>query len=254
MDRGALFRFVLGACIGSFACASAYRIRKDISILTPSSFCPLCRNSIPWYHNIPIIGYLALGGRCSRCEGRISIRCLLVEVLFGFLYLFLWLSAGKDEWCFFTAAVFVIFLYLASSLDLSTGLIHNKISLPGIAAGLVVSLLPGGLTFLQSLSGVLVIGGILYLIAEVSRGGMGGGDIKLAALMGAFLGIRNGVVALFAGFLLGALVGIVLLVMKKKGRKDAIPFAPFLSAGALVALLFGGKLVDFYMQFSIFNT
>ena len=254
MDRGALFCLVLGTLIGSFANACAYRIRKDLSILTPSSFCPRCRNSIPWFHNIPIIGYLALRGRCGRCAGRISIRYLLVEVFFGAIYLLLWVSTGKDEWRFLTAAVLFLFLFLASLLDLQTGLIHNKISLPGILAGLALSLLPGGLTFLQSLAGLLVIGGILYLIAEVSRGGMGGGDIKLAALMGAFLGIRSGIVALFAGFLLGALVGTALLLTKKKGRKDAMPFAPFLSAGAFVAFLFGGELVDFYLQFSIFNT
>jgi leader peptidase (prepilin peptidase)/N-methyltransferase len=195
-----------------------------------------------------------LGGRCSSCAGKISIRYLLIEVFFGIAFTALWFLTGREVPGFLIAAAFFTFLFLASYLDIHTGLVYNKITVPGILTGFLASVVPGGIGILQSLTGFLILGGILYVIAVVSRGGMGGGDIKLSALIGAFLGLRAGLVALFTGFLFGAIVGVVLLITGKKTRKDAIAFAPFLSLGGITGLFYGGEVVEWYFNLGAFGT
>lgn len=237
--------FLFGLAVGSFLNVCIFRLPKQESVVSPGSHCPGCGSSIRWYDNIPLLGYLVLGGRCRNCKTSISWQYPMVEFVTGALF-----SA--------TVAVFgisletAVYLVLLSALvviaviDLEHQLIPDRITLPGIPLGLICSsvILPTGLV--NALIGLAVGGGGFYLIALLSRGGMGGGDIKLMAMLGAFLGWKAIIVTTMIGSMLGAVVGIFLMVAKGKGRKHAVPFGPFLATGALVALFWGEQLVMWY--------
>jgi len=242
-----LTSFIFGLIIGSFCNVVIHRLPQGASIVTPGSHCPSCKTPIRPRDNIPLVSYLLLRGRCRVCKEPISLRYPAVELLSGVLYVLLWLKFGLSIPLGGYAALTSTLLTVAL-IDYDHKIIPNTITLPGIVIGLGLSLWALPITPLASLLGVLVGGAFFYLIALVSRGGMGGGDIKLIAMIGAFLGWQGAFFTIFSGALLGSLVGVTLMLLGKKGRKDKVPFGPFLSCGAILFLLCGEQLIHWYFD------
>jgi leader peptidase (prepilin peptidase)/N-methyltransferase len=255
-----LITFLFGSMVGSFLNVCIHRIPRDSSIILPPSRCPSCNAPIKARDNIPIISFILLGGRCRRCGTRISPRYPLVEALNALLYvLVLWRfgAAWHTPFLFaFCSAMIVI-----TFIDLDFQIIPDSITLPGIVVGSIAGslLLPDPfdrlslLGFRESLIGLLSGGLVFFLIAEVSyrilrQEAMGGGDIKLMAMVGAFLGWKSVLLTTFAGSLLGSLIGIFFMVFKGTGRKTKIPFGPFLALGALISLFCGQEMLSFYLK------
>jgi len=243
--------FVFGGCIGSFLNVCIYRIPAGKSIVSPPSSCPACGARIRWYQNIPILSWLFLGRKCAGCKVKISIRYPLIEALTGGLFmLVLWyfgLSWATPVYWVLTAALVTI-----TFIDLDHQIIPDVISLPGIGVGFIASFLIPWLSWSDSLLGILVGGGSLYLVAWLyemltQREGMGGGDIKLLAMLGAFLGWKAIFPVIFLASLVGTLVGVPLMLLQKGDTKFAIPFGPFLASAALVYLFWGQALVHWYL-------
>ncbi|HET7641379.1 MAG TPA: A24 family peptidase [Ktedonobacteraceae bacterium] len=241
---------LLGALIGSFLNVCIYRLPRQESIAWPGSHCPKCSHPIAWYDNIPILSYSALGGRCRHCTVRIPFRYPLVEILNASGYVALLWVFGLS-WVTVVYGLFYSALLVVAGTDLSHKIIPNAVTFPGIIVGLVCATTVLPLGFLDGLLGVLVGGGILWLLAWASpylfgKEGMGGGDIKLLAMIGAFLGWQLALMTIMVGSLLGSLVGVTLIAAQIIKREDYIPFGPFLVCGALVALFFGRSLLDWY--------
>jgi leader peptidase (prepilin peptidase) / N-methyltransferase len=243
--------FILGAVIGSFLNVCIARIPGGLSIVSPASRCPHCQAPIRWYQNIPIISFLALRGRCAVCGAAISWRYPLVEALTGGLFVLVVRSFGLS-WVGLVYLVFVAALVVITFIDLDHRIIPDVISLPGIVVGLLAALVVPWLTWWAALLGVLLGGGILFLVAwgyEKLTGveGMGGGDVKLLAMMGAFLGWQAVLPVIFLSSLAGTLVGVPLMLVKRTGGKLAIPFGPFLALGAVIYLFWGQEIIDWYL-------
>ncbi len=249
---GPWIAFIAGAVTGSFANVCIYRIPRRESIVLPSSHCIHCREPIRWYDNIPIVSYIILRGRCRDCRGAISSRYPLIELLTALLFLGLWWrNNGAIIW-FIVEVVFVTMLLIGLAIDLEHRLLPDRITITLLVFSLLVSLLPGGLSPFKALIGAVSGGGLMYGIAVVGdavykRETMGGGDIKLSAAIGAFLGWEMLLVGLFLAFVLGAAGGLIYLAVG--GRDKTIPFGPFLAAGALLALVIGQAILTWYTGF-----
>jgi leader peptidase (prepilin peptidase)/N-methyltransferase len=253
------FGFVFGTIIGSFLNVCIHRIPQGKSIVSPPSHCPRCKTPIRFYDNIPLLSFLILQGRCRKCRAPISWRYPLVEFLMGLFSLILLLRFGISTLYLIYLAFFAS-LTLVSFIDLSHRIIPDVISLPGIAIGVVVSWLHPQMSVLNSLIGVLAGGGFLYLVAAVyqlvtKREGMGGGDVKLLAMIGAFIGWKGAFIGGWEGVLVGVLfiilcssligsiVGVALMLISSADSKYAVPFGPFLSLGAIIYVLWGEALI-----------
>jgi leader peptidase (prepilin peptidase)/N-methyltransferase len=263
--RGAAFAlstsvFVLGAIVGSFLNVCIIRLPKDESIISPSSHCSSCKTSIPFYDNIPLLSYINLQGRCRHCNAKISPLYFVVELLMAVLSVALLRRFGLGP-AFFVSFVFVAALIVISFIDLDVRIVPDVISLPGIGLGFIFAIL-NWLWFneaqsalpspISSLLGIVIGGGFLLLVAwayESLTGveGMGGGDVKLLAMIGAFLGWPAIPITLFLGSLAGSVVGLSFMAFRGFDRKYALPFAPFLCVGALFHIFFGQKLIQFYL-------
>jgi len=246
MIAAALAAFVFGLCVGSFLNVVIARLPDGRSIVTPGSACPRCARPIAWYDNVPVLSFLRLRGRCRHCGGHISWRYPLVELATGALFALAILCLGAGP-ALAPALVLAATLVAITGIDLDHQIIPDVVTLPGIAVGVAFSLLLGQPRWTDALIGIAVGGGLFFAIIVASRGGMGGGDMKLAAMLGAFLGWRPLLVAILAAVLAGGLLAIGLLALRRKGRKDAVPFGPFLALGGLVALFWGGPLIDWYL-------
>ncbi len=238
-----LAAFLWGTVLGSFLNVCAYRLPRGESIVSPGSRCPRCGNPIRWYDNIPLLSYLLLRARCRACGSPISFRYPLVELASGLLSALLFLRFGFTP-AYLGFLAFGAALLVASLIDLDYQIIPDEISLPGILVGLAFSVFNPLVTPLTAFLGALCGAGGLYLVAEfyyflAKREGLGGGDLKLLALIGAFLGLKSLVPVLLLASLTGSVVGIAftLFYKIKEKRTFAIPFGPFLSLGALVYLL-----------------
>jgi leader peptidase (prepilin peptidase) / N-methyltransferase len=255
-----LIVFVVGAIVGSFLNVCISRIPKGESIILPTSHCPNCRAMIPFYYNIPLFSYLFLRGRCCSCGERISFRYFTVELLMASLAMVLLYQFGLGL-AFVVGFVFVAALIVISFIDLNVRIVPDVISLPGIVIGLLFSVVGRYLisdpfdivpTPLGALLGVLVGGGFLLAVAWIYERftgveGMGGGDIKLLAMIGAFLGWPSIPLTLFFSSLGGSIIGLSIMLAKGVDRRYALPFAPFLCLGAIVYLFFGREIIDFYV-------
>jgi len=255
-----LSTFIFGALVGSFLNVCIGRIPNGESVIVPPSHCPKCKRPIAFYDNIPLISYVFLRGRCRSCGERISARYLVVELLMALLAvaLFSWFGFSFS---FFVGFVFVAALIVISFIDLDVRIVPDVISLPGIVLGILFS--TGGYFFFRdgfgiipspvsSVIGILIGGGFLLATAwayEKFTGveGMGGGDVKLLAMIGAFLGWPSIPVTLFIASLLGSVVGIAFMLVTGAGRRLALPFAPFLCTAALLYLFFGNEIIDLYL-------
>jgi leader peptidase (prepilin peptidase)/N-methyltransferase len=242
-----LIVFVFGLIIGSFCNVVIYRLPQGKSIVTPGSQCRSCGNAIRPWNNIPLLSYALLRGQCRFCKEPISARYPAVELASGILYVLLWYKLGLSlQFVFYgllTSALVVVAL-----IDFDHRIIPNTITLPGMVIGLGLSLWALPITPLASLLGLLTGGMLFYLIAVVSKGGMGGGDIKLIAMIGAFLGWQGALFTIFSGALLGSVVGMTLMLLGRKERKDKVPFGPFLSCGAILFILSGDDLIRWYLD------
>ena len=245
--------FMFGMCIGSFLNVCIYRLPSSMSIINPSrSFCPQCNSAIQFYDNIPVFSYLWLKGRCRNCKASISLRYPLVELMTGILAIAILFMFGL------TLEGFVYFIFISSLLvitfiDIDHKIIPDIISLPGIPIGLAASFVLPDITFKSSLIGLLVGGGSLLLVAWTysfitHKEGMGGGDIKLLGMIGTFIGWKGVIFTIFAASLAGTLVGIIVMLLKGKNLKFAIPFGPFLSIGAMSYVFFGEKVIFWYLH------
>ncbi|HLB25247.1 MAG TPA: A24 family peptidase [Nitrospirota bacterium] len=237
--------FLFGLLIGSFLNVCIYRLPRDRSIVSPPSSCPACGAGIKPYHNVPVISYLWLRGRCASCGARISARYPAIELLNALAYVAALYRFGPGAGAFVVMAVLSAFI-VVTFIDLEHQIIPDEITLPGIALGLVLGPVVFKTGIINSVLGVLAGGGLFYLIAVVSKGGMGGGDIKLMAMIGAFFGWKPALVTIFFGSLLGAVVGIGLMLFRGMHRKTPIPFGPFLVAGAVITIFRGGELLEWY--------
>jgi len=241
---------IFGLVIGSFLNVVIVRLPEGRSIWRPGSSCPGCATPIAWHDNIPLLSFAILRGRCRTCGTAIALRYPLVEAATGALFALAYLVFGPTP-DFLVAALFLAALVAITGIDLAHQIIPDVITLPGILAGVVANLATGRVSWLESLAGIIVCGGIFLVIILASRGGMGGGDMKLGAMLGAFLGWKLGLLALMLGVLAGGAVALSLLILGRKGRKEAIPFGPFLALGGAVAFLWGETLLRWYLTFAL---
>lgn len=245
--------FLLGSVVGSFLNVCIYRMPRSMSIVAPASRCPNCNTPIRPYDNVPILSYIFLGGRCRVCKAGISIRYPLVEFLNAALYVSAFWRFGL-EWNTLVYFVFCSALIVITFIDLDCQIIPDRITLPGIPIALLAGsfLMPdpflrsSPLGFKASIIGFLIGGGLFYAIAVISRGGMGGGDIKMMAMVGALTGWKSVLLTTFVGSLAGSIFGIFLMISKGKGRKTKVPFGPFLALGSLATLFFGQEIFNWY--------
>ncbi|MBC2716702.1 MAG: prepilin peptidase [Desulfobacteraceae bacterium] len=245
-----IITFIMGACIGSFLNVCICRIPESRSIVTPGSSCPGCNTLIKFYDNIPIISYLLLLGKCRTCAEPISVRYPLVELLTGLLALASVIRFGISI-DFLIYFIFISALLIITFIDLDHQIIPDVISLPGIPIGLLSSFFLASLYFKDALIGALIGGGSLFLIAWgyhfiTGKEGMGGGDIKLLAMVGAFCGWQGVFFTIFVASASGSLIGAVLMLFAQKDLKFAVPFGPFLSLGAIAYIFFGPELIFWY--------
>ena len=244
--------FIFCLLAGSFLNVCIYRLPRNESLVFPASHCPLCGSAIRPWHNIPVVSYLLLRGRCRSCAAPISARYPLVELTTALLGLALYLRFGLT-FPFFVLALLCGALVVVTFIDLEHQIIPDEISLTGIVIGFACSFFIPRLGWLNSLLGILAGGGSLYLVAWAyhlftGKEGMGGGDIKLLAMLGAFFGWKAIPLIIFISSLTGSVIGITLMLTKKQDGKLAIPFGPFLVIGTLVHIFFGRQLVDWYLN------
>lgn len=257
--------FIFGAIIGSFLNVCIYRMPHGKSVVWPGSHCPLCEKRIPWYDNVPFIGYLALGGKCRFCKKVISPIYMLVELLTALMFVAIYLKFGLS-YSFFIFVVLASSLIVATFIDIGHRIIPDEISLGGIVLGLIlnsirgISFNPLGFNFaptLNSLLGIVIGGGIIYLTGisfdfvyfkllkkppiQGETESMGGGDVKLLAMIGAFIGWQGALLTFFLAPFFGAVIGVINLLVKKD---HTIPYGPFLSLAAIITLFWGPKIIS----------
>ena len=249
---GQVAAFITGCIFGSFYNVVIHRLPLGQSIVRPGSRCPSCESFIAAYDNVPLLSYVILGGKCRSCGAPVSFRYPLVEAAGGLLALLLFRRYGLHPQLV-VEFIFCSLLLIITMIDLDTMEIPDVLSLPGIALGLGFSFLTPRLSWTESLLGIVLGGGVFYLVAvlfSLVRGkeGLGGGDIKLLAMTGAFLGWRGVVFTIFASSVSGIIIAVPLMRRSGKGLGAALPYGPFLALGA-VAYIFWGELI-FHWYFS----
>jgi leader peptidase (prepilin peptidase)/N-methyltransferase len=253
---------VFGLVVGSFLNVVIARVPEGRSVWRPRSACPGCGALIAWYDNVPLLSFLLLRGRCRRCRMPIPWRYPVVEAATAAAFALVWSLFGPTP-AFPVGAVLLAMLIAITAIDLRLQIIPDAITLPGIGLGVLASLVVGrtgiampslgipadsaAAALLDSLLGTLVGGGIFLVIILASGGGMGGGDMKLGAMLGAFLGWKLCLLALLMAVLVGGGVAVILLALGRRGRKDAIPFGPFLALGGAVGFLWGEAILAWYL-------
>lgn len=260
MEILGIFLFaLLGLAVGSFLNVCIDRLPRNESIVNPPSHCSACQHRLATKDLIPIFSYLRLRGRCRYCQAAIPRRLFLVELvtalIFALLYWHYGLRAELGVMAFYACLFIIIFV-----IDLEQGLILNKVVYPGMVVALLLALLPQSwLTQTIWLTQVIkpgiasaALGGgigfaIFLLIAIVSRGGMGWGDVKLAALIGLATGFPLVFLAIIMGAILGGIVAVALVIAKKRKRRETIPFGPFLALAAMITLLWGSNILSWYL-------
>ena len=247
-----VFLLAMGLAVGSFLNVCIYRLPRHESLMYPASHCPSCGRSLSWFENIPVLGWIALGGRCRTCRARIGVQYPLVEAIAAAVFVSAYFIYG---WTPLLAArlLFACAMIVLFAIDLHHRILPNVITLPGIVIGFFISLfLPPG--WLSSLIGLIAGGGVLFAIGEGfyrMRGyeGLGMGDVKMLAMIGAFLGWPLMLVTLVLASFAGSVVGIGLLISRRGDMKAALPFGTFLAVGALVAAVAGDAFLDWYLAF-----
>jgi len=240
----------LGAIIGSFLNVCIYRLPRAKSIAWPASACPHCDRGLSWYENIPIVSFLALRGRCRTCRASIGIRYPIVEAVTAAMFALAWWYYGPGV-LLVSRLILGCALIVLFAIDLEHHLLPNAITIPGVVVGFVLSFFtePG---WIGSLIGMLVGGGVLFAIAEAyyrarHEEGLGMGDVKMLAMVGAFIGWKLTLLTLMMASLSGTVIGLALIVSKRGGMKYALPFGTFLALGAALAATVGPAMLDWYL-------
>ncbi len=246
-----VFIFIMGLCVGSFLNVCIYRLPSSQSIVHPRSKCPQCGTPIAFYDNLPLLSYLWLKGHCRHCRVRIGLRYPIVELLGGLFALATFLKFGL------TVEALIYFAFIASLLvitfiDLDHRIIPDIITLPGIPIFFAASFAIPTVTYRDALIGILAGGGSLFLVAWTyhlitKKEGMGGGDIKLLAMMGGLVAWQGVIFTIFVSSLVGTLSGLAVMLQSRKGLKLAVPFGPFLSIGCITYIFFGAQLIRWYL-------
>ncbi len=247
-----VFAFIFGLCIGSFLNVCIYRLPVSKSISHPRSSCTSCNELIPFYDNIPVLSYVLLRGKCRFCREPISVRYPIIELLTGWFALITFLKYGLslEALIYF---VFIAALLVITFVDIDHQIIPDIISLPGIPIFFLASFGLSQINWLDSLIGILVGGGSLLLVAWIyslitQKEGMGGGDIKLLAMIGAVIGWQGVLFTIFVASAVGTLAGMLVMLKSRKGMKLKIPFGPFLAIGGIAYIFFGPQLIRWYFQ------
>ncbi len=235
---------VFGLLVGSLLNVVIYRLPRGESVVWPGSRCSACGTSLKFWDLIPVLSFLWLGGRCRYCKDRISHYYPLVEVLTSLCFLMVYFNGGISikagaGW------IFTVILITTAFTDIDEGIIPDLVTYPGIVIGLFLSIFTIG--FKSSALGAIVFATLLLIIALVSRGGMGGGDIKLAGVIGAFIGLSGSILTLFISSLAGGIWAVVLLSRGKADRKTALRFGPFLAVSAWLVWLYGEEILALYL-------
>ncbi|MDX8396108.1 MAG: prepilin peptidase [Mariprofundaceae bacterium] len=241
---------IYGLMFGSFANVCVYRIPLQKSIVSPGSHCPLCTHAIAWYDNIPLMSWLLLRGKCRHCASAISFRYPLLELLMGLSWAWLAWRYGFSL-ALLQALVLASLLWILTLIDLETGLLPNALTFPGIAIGLGFSWFMG--QPVDALIGVVAGYGVFWLVARIfllitGREGMGYGDFKLLAMLGAFMGWQALPFIVFASSLTGAVVGTLLLLMTRQSMRVEIPFGPYLAIAGMVWFLWSEFILTWYFH------
>lgn len=245
----------LGLILGSFATVVAHRIPRGEGIVTGRSRCPSCGHEISAIENVPLFSYLFQRGRCRHCGAKISARYPMVELATGVLFAASVLRFDVTARAVVYAAFFWVLVVL-TAIDLEHKLLPNRIVYPSFVVGsmalVLLAAIEGDFGRLQGAAlGALVFGGFLFIVAFIAPAGMGGGDVKLAFVLGEFLGYVGGVgivlVGMFMSFVTGALVGVAVMVLTGGNRKMQVPFGPFLAAGTVISLMWGRSMLDAYL-------
>jgi len=249
---------VLGLLVGSFLNVVIHRVPRDESLLRPGSRCPTCLAPIQPWHNVPVLGYVLLRGRCASCGARISPVYPVVELTTAVLFLAVtWRLASWDLLSALPAYLYFTAMGIALTIiDLRVRRLPNAIVLPSYPVVLALLVLSAAIegdwaALVRGLIGGAVLFGFYFLLAFIYPAGMGFGDVKLAGIIGgalAYLSWGTLVIGTFLGFLLGAVVGLALMAVKRAGRKTAIPFGPWMLAGAMVAVFAADPLAQFYVD------
>ncbi len=246
-----VFLFAIGAAVGSFLNVCIARLPAGVSIVRPGSHCPSCRQPIKWYDNVPLVSYCLLRGRCRACGSRISPVYPAVEAVSATLAV---LVAGRFGlgWQWLAYFAFSAALLAVTAIDWRHQIIPDSISLPGILVGFGYSFFSPLVDPVSSAAGIVLGGGFLALVSVVGRwwygqDAMGWGDVKLLAMVGAFIGWRYLPLTVLLGSLVGSIIGVATMLWKGSDRRLAIPFGPYLSLGALVSLFWGDRVIDWYM-------
>ena len=242
-----VFLIILGLLIGSFLNVCIYRLPQNKSVVTPSSHCAICSTHLNPWDLIPVLSYLLTQGHCRYCGTRFSSRYPMIELLTAVLFVCCFQIFGLSLQLI-KALILTSFLLIITFIDYDHQLILDNVllwfSLSGVAINLWMNSLSVGDMFFASLLG----GGLLFLIAVLSRGGMGDGDIKFAVALGLWLDWQCVLLALFIAFVLGGIGSLLLLLLKLKSRKDFIPFGPFIALGTLITVLYGNKIFSLYLE------
>jgi leader peptidase (prepilin peptidase)/N-methyltransferase len=246
-----IYSALFGLIVGSFLNVVVHRLPRAISIVFPRSACTFCNGPVAARDNIPVVSYLLLRGKCRRCSAPISVRYPLVELATSTLFA---LCAWRFGFSFETpvAALFCSLLLCLALIDFDHFLLPDKLTLPGIGAGLLLQPWLPRTSFAEAALGVLLGAGTLILIVNVwywlrSEEGMGLGDVNMLAMVGAFLGWQGAAVTLIVATVAGALTGLLLMASRKLGAGSRLPFGVFLSTGAAIALFLGDRITNFYL-------
>jgi len=265
---GYILVFITGTVFGSFLNVCIYRIPLKKSLVYPPSECTSCGNRIKAYDLVPVLNYILLGGKCRHCRARISPRYPLVELLTGIILLSLYIKFGFS-FAFFAYSVLMMILIAVFFIDIDYMIIPDELVIAGLIAGAAATAVnfikPGVMNYGSDrwwtpLIGLVLIPGILLLVAIIGMlvyktdEAMGMGDVKLLAPIGLFLGWKLGLLALFLSVLTAGLTSIILIIMKKKSKKETIPFGPFIVTGSYVAIMWGSELLNWYFGGLIYTS
>jgi leader peptidase (prepilin peptidase)/N-methyltransferase len=241
---------ILGAVLGSFLNVCIHRLPRGASVVVPPSACPRCGHELSWFENVPILSWLALGGRCRKCRAPIGFRYPIIEAITAAMFAAGWWYYGPTP-LLASRLVFGCALIVLFAIDLEHQLLPNVITLPGIVVGFLFSLItdPG---WMASLIGIAVGGGVLFAVAEAyyrirHEEGLGMGDVKMLAMVGAFLGWQLTLMTLIMASFCGSIVGVALIVTRRGGLKYALPFGTFLALGAAAAATIGPAVLEWYL-------
>jgi leader peptidase (prepilin peptidase)/N-methyltransferase len=251
--------FCFGAAVGSFLNVCVHRMPRDESIVRPRSRCPRCGHQIRWFDNIPLFSWIALRGHCRQCGGGITPRYFLVELLTAVLFLLIWRL--YPDWRSPVYWVFLAGLIASTFIDFEHYIIPNELTYGGVIAGIVFSTLDPRLQnsasmlggFLDAVFGAFVGGGTLLIVAFLGekifrKEAMGMGDVKFLAAIGAFLGWQATLFTVFVSSVVGGLVGVILILVSRSNWKARIPYGPYIALGALVWVICGPSIVDWYLS------